>query len=289
MRFAVYLPLLATVLAAGGGPWLAARLPARAGLWTVTVGVVVAAAASTWSLMLLVATLVDELPGWERDADPEPVPDALAVGCAGLLALLCYRVAAAVHRRRRLYRDVRAACPAGAHGELVVLADDEPRAFALPGGAGRIVVSTGMLRVLGPGERRVLLAHERAHLRGRHHLMLGLADLCVALNPLLVPARRAVAFCCERVADENAAAEIGDRELTARALAVAALAGAARPDDLGFGDHAVLRRVLALRSAPAPARPGLVVAAGAACAAVAGVELDATVAFARLLATLLSR
>ncbi|MBG6136621.1 M48 family metalloprotease [Longispora fulva] len=287
MRFVVYLPLLATGFAAVGGPWLAARLPARAGLWTVTGGVVAAAAGSTWSLLLLVATLVDELPGWERESDPEPVPDAVAVGCAAVLAVLCLRAATAVHRRRRLYREVRAACPAGP-GELVVLADDEPRAFALPGGSGRIVVSAGMLRALTPPQRRVLLAHERAHLHGRHHLLLGAADLSVALNPLLLAARHAVAFCCERAADESAAAEVGDRALTARALAVAALAGAGRPHDLGFGDHAVLRRVTALRSAPPPGRPVLVLAAAAVCLAVAGVEFDATVDFARLLATLLS-
>jgi Zn-dependent protease with chaperone function len=42
---------------------------------------------------------------------------------------------------------------------------------------GRIVVTTGMLGALDPDEREALFAHERARLRGRHHLVLGAAEL----------------------------------------------------------------------------------------------------------------
>ncbi|WP_281261931.1 M48 family metalloprotease [Streptomyces rishiriensis] len=48
--------------------------------------------------------------------------------------------------------------------------DDVPMAFASPGSPGRIVVSWAMLRCLTDREREALLAHERAHLRCRHHL-----------------------------------------------------------------------------------------------------------------------
>ena len=59
-----------------------------------------------------------------------------------------------------------------AGGDLTVLDDAGPDAYALPGRPGAIVVTTGMLRALDPAEREVLLAHERAHLAGRHHLFL---------------------------------------------------------------------------------------------------------------------
>jgi Zn-dependent protease with chaperone function len=111
-------------------------------------------------------------------------------------------------------------------GGLVVLRDDEPDAFALPGVGGRVVVSTGMLRMLPSDERRVLLAHERAHLAHRHQLYVQLAGLAAVANPLLRPVYREVERGVERWADEVAAAEVGDRRLAARALARAGLARA---------------------------------------------------------------
>ncbi|MEP6851048.1 MAG: M48 family metalloprotease [bacterium] len=62
---------------------------------------------------------------------------------------------------RRLSRD---------SSGLVVVQDDLPDALALPGMSGRIVVSTGMLRALSAEEKRVLLAHEAAHLTHRHYV-----------------------------------------------------------------------------------------------------------------------
>ncbi len=109
---------------------------------------------------------------------------------------------------------------------LVILDDEAPDAYALPGVRGRIVVSTAMLRALAADERRVLLAHEAAHLTHRHHLYLQLSELAAAANPLLRPVARAVRIAVERWADEVAAAEVGSRRLAARALARAGLARA---------------------------------------------------------------
>ena len=95
----------------------------------------------------------------------------------------------------------------GADG-LVVVADPAPDAYALPGLRGRVVVSTAMLRALSPAERRVLLAHEAAHLRHHHHLYVQVAELSAAANPLLRPLAGAVELGVERWADEAAAAEV---------------------------------------------------------------------------------
>ncbi len=75
-----------------------------------------------------------------------------------------------------------------------------------------------------PPERRVLLAHEAAHLRHHHHVYLQLVELSAAANPLLRPLASSVRIGVERWADEDAAAAVGDRTLTARALARASLA-----------------------------------------------------------------
>ncbi|PJT49548.1 hypothetical protein CWI85_16830, partial [Streptomyces albidoflavus] len=92
-----------------------------------------------------------------------------------------------------------------------VLPDPEPYAYALPGRPGRIVVSRAMLESLDADERHALLAHEQAHLDGRHHRLLLAVRLAACLNPLLRPLRSAVGYGAERWADEDAAMAVGDR------------------------------------------------------------------------------
>ncbi|MFD3450632.1 M56 family metallopeptidase [Streptomyces sp. NPDC058691] len=112
-------------------------------------------------------------------------------------------------------------------GDLCVVEDDRPDAYALPGRRrtpGRIVVTTGMLRALSPAQREVLFAHERAHLAGRHHWFLAVADLAARCHPGLHATRCWVTLAAERAADEEAASANGDRRLTAHAIGHAALA-----------------------------------------------------------------
>ncbi|MFI9382208.1 M56 family metallopeptidase [Kutzneria sp. NPDC052558] len=135
---------------------------------------------------------------------------------------------------------------------LAILPDDEPLAYALPGG---VVVSRGMVRALHADQRRALLAHERAHVSLRHHRFVLFVDLASAAQPLLWPLRAVVRYTVERWADEVAADAIGDRVLTARAVATAALA--ARHSRLsvaalGVSAGPVPQRVAALLT---PARP----------------------------------
>ena len=85
-----------------------------------------------------------------------------------------------------------------------------------------------MLDALDPDERRVLLAHERAHARSHHYLFTALTYLAAAANPLLRPVAAAVTYTVERWADETAARDCGDRRLAARAIGKAALAAADR-------------------------------------------------------------
>jgi beta-lactamase regulating signal transducer with metallopeptidase domain len=196
--------------------------------------------------------------------------------CGLLMAALCRAALSgrdlvrAALTCRRLGPDV---------GGLVVVQDDEPDAYALPGLGGRVVVSTGMLRALPAGERRVLLAHEAAHLAHHHHLWVQTADVASAANPLLRPAARAVQVAVERWADEVAADEVGDRALAARALARAGLArsaGRGRRRGLSVAlagtDSAVADRARALLAGPPPRRRAL---AGA--VAVTAVTLSAAV------------
>ncbi|MFD7592570.1 M56 family metallopeptidase [Kitasatospora sp. NPDC059812] len=121
---------------------------------------------------------------------------------------------------------------------LAVLDDERADAFALPGRLplpgrpgepGRIVVTSGMLRILTGPERAALLAHERAHLTARHHVFLALAEHAADLHPALRPLRAPLGYHLERWADEVAAARVGDRTVTARAVGRAALAASRSP------------------------------------------------------------
>ena len=121
-----------------------------------------------------------------RDAVRETLADPLSAGVAGVagLALVCLTtlwllgvlavpfVAAA--RSRRAHRAVLELLsePAHEHGLSFDVIDAAPRtAYSLPGRTSHVVLSSSARACLGDGELRVVLAHERAHLRQRHSLL----------------------------------------------------------------------------------------------------------------------
>ncbi|MGW3646211.1 M56 family metallopeptidase [Streptomyces sp. NPDC000878] len=174
----------------------------------------------------------------------------------GLLTIGVWTLARSALRQTRAFRTARAEAgrrpPAG---DLCVVDSPHPDAYALPGRPHRIVVTTAMLRSLGPDEREALFAHERAHNRGGHHYFLAAAELAAHCHPALRPVRADIRLAAERVADEAAATALGDRRLLARAIARAALAVQAacstRPDFApGATTGPVPQRVAALLATP---------------------------------------
>jgi Zn-dependent protease with chaperone function len=91
----------------------------------------------------------------------------------------------------------------------VVVRHHEAAAYCLPGRGSRIVVTTGAMDALDDGQLRAVLAHERAHLRGRHHLLVTFAAaLCAAFPrvPAFRIASEEVARLAELRADDAASA-----------------------------------------------------------------------------------
>ncbi|MFI8230669.1 M48 family metalloprotease [Streptomyces sp. NPDC085900] len=253
MRIDVYTPLLLSLLLGVAGPRLARFGTPAAAARALTGAAVLTAGASLWALALLTATLAGEtLPFVAHGrALPEPVPDVVAVLALLLLTVAVGRIVGAVRAQRATRRTLRRLCEGHPPGtELVVAASPRPQAFAVPGDPGRILVTSAMLAALRPAERRVLLAHERAHLTHRHAFYVHAATLAAAANPLLLPVRGAVAYLVERWADEQAAGAVGDRRTTARALARAALISHGADCALHFADRAVTRRIAALQTTP---------------------------------------
>ncbi|MEU1087751.1 M56 family metallopeptidase [Streptomyces sp. NPDC005892] len=231
---AVWLPLLLPFLAGPVGRRLSAALPPRQAVRLLALTAVGLAATSTCALALLVvpgATHLHDVAVLAHlltpltSGPPGATVAVTVVAAASLVWCVTLLVRGVVRRRSRLRqaRDL----AARADGELVVLPEEFPDAYALPGRPGRIVVTTGMLRALTAPEREALLAHERAHLDDRHHLFTAVVDLAGLCHPALRALREPLAYAVERSADESAAAAVGDRRLTARAIGRAALSARA--------------------------------------------------------------
>lgn len=292
MRIIVYLPLVLSALLAVAGPRAATRMPPRSATMLLLAAGVSSAVTSLFALGLLAATLVGQVPAvaaegtWSGPILGHYSPVSPVVAEAAGAALVGLAIAAtwrAARYARAVRRARRAGRRLGGTGRLAVVDRPEPEAFAVPASRrepGRIVVSTGLLRLLDAAERRALLAHEAAHLDHRHHRYRVLAGLIATVNPLLVTLPGAVHHLTERWADEEAAA-VADRDVVARALARTALAAAAtrRPAPAGdavqcFHRHGVPDRVRALLDGAPPRRPlaVLVLAAFLAGSPVSGLE-----------------
>jgi hypothetical protein len=103
---------------------------------------------------------------------------------------------------------------------------DAPAAYCLPCGRHRVVITTSALSRLSPGQLRAVLAHERAHLRGHHHLMLAAAAALARAFPaipLLARASAELAVLAEMTADDHDPRRHGAADLAA---ALVTLAGA---------------------------------------------------------------
>lgn len=271
MLISVYVPFFVTAVLAVLAPAVARRLPPRAAAWALACVALVTAAGWAGALALLAFTGVAQIPEIAREGRwsvavlqaEDPVSFGVAAASALVLTAGVVALAVAAVRQVRHVLWARREC-ARLPGELevAVVDDDAPMAFALPGAPGRVVVSRGMLRCLGDVEREALFAHERAHLRGRHHLFQALWRLTAALNPLLRPLATAGGFVLERWADEEAARRVGDRRAVAHAVGRAALASTAlRRPALAATGGAVPQRVRALMGPP-PARRSLPFVAG---------------------------
>ncbi len=266
MRIGVYVALGGALVLCLLARRAAHRLGPRLAALTLAVSAVLAAAVWVWNLVLLAGTLIGRLGyvarlgHWSGRALAvhDPVPVAAAVVAALLIAAAAVGLAACVQRvGRELWRIWTAAraCPVTTADRLVVVDDPAVRAVAVPGVHGRVVITTGMVRALSAAERKVLLAHERAHLRYRHGEIRLATRLAAAVLPLVRPLVKDCDYQLERCADEAAARSVGDRRLTAQALARAALAGRPRTPGLpaavpGFAERSVTSRVQALLAEP---------------------------------------
>jgi Zn-dependent protease with chaperone function len=198
---------------------------------------------------------------------------------ATLLALLCWVLVAAstavvlARRRHRVLLSLLAHGDPKVPGALVV---DSPAAaaYCVPGLRSRIVVSAGTLALLDAAELAAVLAHERAHLRERHDLVLlpfSALGRAFPRSRLVRQAHATVALLVEMLADDRALRHRPARELATALLRVGASGAGQAPSGAlaAFPAPAgeTVARVARLL-APAPRLPAPVLALICAAAAV---------------------
>lgn len=146
-------------------------------------------------------------------------------------------------RRRHLDKLMLVALPVDGY-ETVIVDHPQPAAYCIPGRHHRIVLTSSALRTLQADELEAVLAHERAHVQGRHHIVLVGAHAAASAFPrvpLFRMAGREITRLVELSADDVAA------RLTTRSTVAAALlrvgAGPAPAAGLAANGGAVTARV----------------------------------------------
>lgn len=167
---------------------------------------------------------------------------ALATSWAGVLR---------VRRKHRRMLSLVAREDAAVPGVLVL---DHPLAVAycLPGLRSRVVLSSGALHALSAPELAAVVAHEQAHARERHDLVLLPFATLGRLFPGMTLAADAIALLVEMRADERACRSQDAGSLAMALRRFSAIAVAAPKGAIGITDGAVAARLARLGRAPRP-------------------------------------
>lgn len=178
------------------------------------------------------------------------------MGLLGLPLLAAFALATVVWRwghallraRRRTHGHARLVRAAGRHvsGLDAVVVDAPDRlAYCAAGRPHAIVVTTATLDALDRPQLAAVLAHERAHLAGRHHLLLAITRGLAAVLPrvaLFTAGATEVARLLEMCADDAAARGHGPRTVLGALLALSGAvtlpAGTLGATGVGLADRA---------------------------------------------------
>lgn len=208
--------------------------------WLVSMASVVLAAATGVLWLLLPdhgpsAALLETINKcWSVAAHGSPPEVEEKTGVLGVLLLLAVAarvlvVSARSARRRGQKRRENLAVlriagrSADGPDDVLWLAHEQPLAFSMTGRPGVVVATDGLRRHLGADEVAAVFAHERAHLAGRHHLILAAVDALRAtlpFVPLFRDAPRAVRDLVELAADDTAVRGYGRATVRTALLAV---------------------------------------------------------------------
>jgi Zn-dependent protease with chaperone function len=238
--------------------WLALTSSAAASVALGGLSLVVPTMRVSADLSRLLATCVMAVRATYAHPGGAALAGAGAVLGLAVIARVIWCTAGALARAglaRRRHR--RGLALAGHHdGQLgAILVDHhEAAAWCLPGAGRQVVLTTAAVEALDEVQLAAVLAHERAHQRGHHHLLVSLAGSLAAAFPRVRAFRQGheqVARLVELLADDAATAASPRLKVAEALLALAAPAPAAAAA-LGAGGSATGARIRRLIAAPAP-------------------------------------
>jgi predicted Zn-dependent protease len=148
-----------------------------------------------------------------------------------------------------------------------VVESARPAAYCIPGRGGLVAVTSGALALLDQPELEAVLAHEHAHLAGRHHLLVALAQTgrrAFGWLPLFAHLPERIGHLVELAADD-AAARGASRSILARSLLSVAAAQTPVEALAASGGDTVARveRLLDAPAAPGPVGVGTILGGNA--------------------------
>lgn len=214
LAIAAWLTAVVTVIGCSVGA-IAALLIEIAGHWDSPDGLLVSCLARLRAILLGHS-------GW-----PAQIVMTVAVAVAvGSMLALCLRVCCALARMRsQTFEHAAAVHLVGRSGgnDVVVIDASEPAAYCVAGRPPAIVITTAAMAALESAPLAAVLAHERAHLDGRHaHLIAAVRGLAAAMPgvTLFASAAARIGALLEMCADDTAIRRHGRAPLLAGLLAM---------------------------------------------------------------------
>lgn len=180
------------------------------------------------------------------------------VGTAGLGGVLVVTGGVLLRARRHTHRHAESARLLGVRDErwnTVVVDVPYKIAYAVAGRPSAIVLSRAAVEALDAGQLRAVLAHERAHLTGRHHLLLAVSRALTTAMPGLLLFRRGaseVGRLLEMCADDSALRHHDARDLLGALVALSGQRGVP-VNALGVAGSAVADRAERIAAPPGTA------------------------------------
>lgn len=262
MTAALAAAVLALIVFAASGPWLAGALPPAVTVRVLAPATILAAGCASFVLSVVTFTWLGQLAqvAAEGDWSPDtlrslnPIPAQVSIAAGFLLVPLAVWTVWTVARRIRGLWMTYQACrdlPSASTAPYAIVDSDTLDAFTTA--CGHIILTSRLVEVLSPGQRQIVAAHERSHHRHRHTWWTLAVDLAAAVNPLLRPTAAAIRHATERWADEDAAAAAGRHHVAATIATVALLRSPSRTHPvttLAATGGRVPQRVRALLSPP---------------------------------------
>jgi beta-lactamase regulating signal transducer with metallopeptidase domain len=218
----------------------------------------------------------------------------LLIGVTSLLLLVSVRLMRHVRRQRSVHRRQLellrvAAQPEAGRFPTMWLPHSKPLAYSVAGTPPFVVATNGVRDELCARGTAAVIEHERAHLQGRHHMLVGLAEALASSAPWLPLLRHSPALvrtAVELAADRSAALLHGADSVRSALLVMSdAHDGPAPSYALGMADNAValrLHHLECLKSKPTRAKravaSGLAGLTAALLPALAGMGVLASIA-----------